>query len=318
VQWTGPETNRYNRRRATDPVPPSLQTEVGGIALERPAMLASGILGISTDVFTRLHRAGAGAVVTKSLSSEPWEGYANPTVVGLGGGGWLNAVGLSNPGAREFARMLKGGAEAPVIVSLVGSAAEEFESMIAEFSGCRVAGYEINLSCPHVARVGLEVGDDHALVSELFGRIKKAAQVPVIAKVGLGSDYLGTVRAAVEGGADAVTAINTVRAMAIDAEACRPVLSNRVGGLSGPPIKPIGLRCVYEISSKHDVPVIGCGGISTWEDAAEYILAGARAVQVGSAVAGRADAFGEINRGLSEYMERKGHSRISEMVGLAR
>ena len=196
---TGPETNRYNRRRATDPVPPSLQTEVGGIALERPAMLASGILGISTDVFTRLHRAGAGAVVTKSLSSEPWEGYANPTVVGLGGGGWLNAVGLSNPGAREFARMLEGGAEAPVIVSLVGSAAEEFESMIAEFSGCRVAGYEINLSCPHVARVGLEVGDDHALVSELFGRIKKAAQVPVIAKVGLGSDYLGTVRAAVEG-----------------------------------------------------------------------------------------------------------------------
>lgn len=297
---------------------PSLATHIGDIALERPAMLASGVLGISVDVFSRLYRAGAGAVVTKSLSSEPWEGYPNPTMVGAGGGGWLNAVGLSNPGAAEFARMLEAGTEAPVIVSLVGSTAAEFESMIAEFGRCRVAAYEINLSCPHVARVGLEVGDDHALVSELFGAIKRAARAPVIAKVGLGSDYLGTVRAAAEGGADAVTAINTVRAMAIDAEAARPVLSNGVGGLSGPPIKPIGLRCVYEITSRHGIPVIGCGGVSTWEDAAEYILAGACAVQVGSAMGDAwTDAFEGINRGLSEYMERKGHASVSEMVGLA-
>lgn len=299
-------------------MPPSLATDVGGIRLERPAMLASGVLGISTDVFDRLYRAGAGAVVTKSLSSEPWEGYANPTVAGLGGGGWLNAVGLSNPGAREFARMLEGGAGPPVVVSLVGSTAEEFESMIAEFSRCGVAGYEINLSCPHVARVGLEVGDDHALVTELFGRIKGAARAPVIAKVGLGSDYMGTVKAAVEGGADAVTAINTVRAMAVDVESGRPVLSNGVGGLSGSPIKPIGVRCVYEITSRYGVPVVGCGGVSTWEDAAEYLLAGACAVQVGSAMAdGWTGAFGAINRGLSGYMERKGYSGISEMVGLA-
>lgn len=281
-------------------------------------MLASGVLGISVDVFSRLHRAGAGAVVTKSLSSEPWDGYANPTVVGVGGGGWLNAVGLSNPGAREFARMLESGTEAPVIVSLVGSAAGEFESMIAEFEKCRVAAYEINLSCPHVARVGLEVGDDHALVTELFASIKKAARAPVIAKVGLGSDYMGTVDAAVRGGADAVTAINTVRAMAIDPEAARPVLSNKIGGLSGAPIKPIGVRCVYEISAKHDVPVIGCGGVATWEDAAQYLLAGACAVQVGSAMGdGWTGAFEGINRGLLRYMERKGHSSISEMVGLA-
>lgn len=281
-------------------------------------MLASGVLGISVDVFSRLHRAGAGAVVTKSLSSEPWDGYANPTVVGVGGGGWLNAVGLSNPGAREFARMLEKGTEAPVIVSLVGSAAGEFESMISEFEGCRVAAYEINLSCPHVAKVGLEVGDDHALVAELFACIKKAARAPVIAKVGLGSDYMGTVGAAVRGGADAITAINTVRAMAIDPEAARPVLSNKIGGLSGAPIKPIGVRCVYEISAKHDVPVIGCGGIATWEDAAQYVLAGACAVQVGSAMGdGWIDTFEGINRGLLRYMERKGHSSISEMVGLA-
>lgn len=286
--------------------------------MERPAMLASGVLGISVDVFSRLYRAGAGAVVTKSLSCEPWEGYANPTMVGLKGGGWLNAVGLSNPGAREFAQMLEKGTEAPVIVSLVGSTAGEFESMISEFVECRVAAYEINLSCPHVARVGLEVGDDHALVSELFASIKKSARAPVIAKVGLGSDYLGTVDAAVLGGADAITAINTVRAMAIDVEAARPVLSNKIGGLSGPPIKPIGLRCVYEISSKHDIPIIGCGGISTWEDAVQYILAGARAVQVGSAMGDAwMSTFDDINRGLSKYMERKKYSSIAEMVGLA-
>ena len=310
-------TNRYIRRHPARPVP-SLATDIGGIGLERPAMLASGVLGISVDVFSRLYRAGAGAVVTKSLSCEPWEGYANPTMVGLKGGGWLNAVGLSNPGAREFARMLEKNTEAPVIVSLVGSTAGEFESMISEFAECRVAAYEINLSCPHVARVGLEVGDDHALVSELFASIKKSARVPIIAKVGLGSDYLGTVDAAVRGGADAITAINTVRAMAIDVEAARPVLSNGVGGLSGPPIKPIGLRCVYEISSKHDIPIIGCGGISTWEDAVQYILAGARAVQVGSAMGDAwMSTFDDINRGLSKYMERKGYSSIAEMVGLA-
>jgi len=293
---------------------------VGPIGLPSPAMLASGILGISAGVFRRLLDAGAGAVVTKSLSAEAWEGYANPTVIGAAGGGWLNAVGLSNPGAAEFARMLRGPPATPAIVSLVGSEPQDFGRMVAEFAGCDVVAYELNLSCPHVARVGLEVGDDAALVESVVRATAAASSAPVVAKVGLGSaSYLDTVGAAVAGGAAAITAINTVRAMAIDAEAARPVLSNAYGGLSGPPIKPIALRCVHEIASRHEIPVIGCGGVSTWEDAVEFLLAGASAVQVGSALArGNMGVFGEINAGILRYMERKGHGSVREMVGLAR
>ncbi len=299
---------------------PSLATTIGPISLARPAMLASGILGISMEVFGRVYRAGAGAVVTKSLSREPWEGYPNPTVVGVKGGGWINAVGLSNPGASNFAGMMGPGGDVPVIVSLVGSAAGDFESMVGEFAGRGVTAYELNLSCPHVAKVGLEVGDDPGLVREIVSAVKNASGVPVIAKVGLGTvHYLDTVGAAVDAGADAVTAINTVRSMAIDVETQRPVLSNRFGGLSGTPIKPIALRCVYEISSRYDIPVIGCGGISSWEDAVEFFLAGASAVQLGSAIGDDwTGVFGEINRGVAGYMGRKGIGSIREMVGAAK
>jgi dihydroorotate dehydrogenase (NAD+) catalytic subunit len=283
-------------------------------------MLASGILGISLDVFNRIYRSGAGAVVTKSLSKEPWEGYPNPTIFSVGGGGWINAVGLSNPGAPNFAKMIENNKDVPIIVSLVGSIPEDFEFMINEFSNCAVAGYELNLSCPHVAKVGLEVGDDPELVKKIVSTVKKSTNVPVIAKVGLGTtNYLDTVGIAIDSGIDAITAINTVRAMAVDVDTQQPILSNKFGGLSGTPIKPIALRCVYEISSKYNIPIIGCGGISTWEDAVEFFLAGASAIQIGSAVGDRwVDVFNEINNGILQYMEKKGISRIEEMVGLAK
>lgn len=298
----------------------SLSTSIGPIQLNRPVMLASGILGISLDVFKRLHREGAGAVVTKSLSKEPWEGYPNPTIFSVNGGGWINAVGLSNPGASNFAKMIEPNKDVPIIVSLVGSIPEDFEFMVKEFSNCNVTGFELNLSCPHVAKVGLEVGDDPELVKKIVRTVKQSTSVPVIAKVGLGTThYLDTVGAAIDSGIDAVTAINTVRAMAIDVETKRPILSNKFGGLSGTPIKPIALRCVFEISSKFDVPIIGCGGISTWEDAVEFFLAGASAIQLGSAVGDRwIEVFNEINNGISQYMKKKEFSKIEEMVGLAK
>lgn len=299
---------------------PSLSTTIGPISLTKPVMLASGILGISLDVFVRLYRAGAGAVVTKSLSREPWEGYPNPTIFSVGGGGWINAVGLSNPGASNFAKMIEPNGEVPIIVSLVGSVPDDFEFMVKEFAGCRVTAYELNLSCPHVAKVGLEVGDDPELVRKIVSTVKNASDVPVVAKVGLGTvHYLDTVGAAVDSGADAVTAINTVRSMAIDVQTQRPILSNRFGGLSGTPIKPIALRCVYEISSKYDIPIIGCGGISSWEDAVEFFLAGASAVQLGSAIGDNwIQVFGQINQGITEYMYKKNFSTIGEMVGIAK
>ncbi len=298
----------------------NLSTKIGSLTLERPTILASGILGISLDVFNRIYKAGAGAVVTKSLSKEPWEGYANPTIFSVKGNGWLNAVGLSNPGASNFAKMIEPNNQVPIIVSLVGSVEKDFEFMIKQFENCKVAAYELNLSCPHVAKVGLEVGDDPELVENIVKTVKQVTTVPVFAKVGLGStDYLETVGRAVEAGADGITAINTLRAMAIDIETERPILSNKIGGLSGTPIKPIAVRCVYEISSKFDIPIIGCGGISTWEDAVEFILAGASAVQIGSAVGENwLQIFDEINKGIGNYMMKKGFSKFEEMIGRAK
>ena len=299
---------------------PSLSTSIGTIELNSPAMLASGILGISLDVFNRLHRSGAGAVVTKSLSIEPWEGYPNPTIFSVNGGGWMNAVGLSNPGASNFAKMIENNQDVPIIVSLVGSIPEDFEMMIKEFTNCNVTAFELNLSCPHVAKVGLEVGDDPELVKKIVTTVKNSTSIPVIAKVGLGTtNYLNTVKIAIDSGIDAITAINTVRAMAIDVETQRPILSNKFGGLSGTPIKPIALRCVYEIASKYDIPIIGCGGISTWEDAIEFFLAGASAIQLGSAIGDNwINVFDDINKGVLQYMKQKNYSSIDEMVGLAK
>jgi len=298
----------------------NLTTSIGPMQLDRPVMLASGILGISLDVFNRVYRSGAGAVVTKSLSKEPWEGYPNPTIFGVKGGGWINAVGLSNPGAPNFAKMIESNQNIPIIVSLVGSIPEDFEMMIKQFENCKVTAYELNLSCPHVAKVGLEVGDDPELVKKIVTTVKNTTNVPVIAKVGLGTThYLNTVGTAIESGIDAITAINTVRAMAIDVETQQPILSNKFGGLSGTPIKPIALRCVYEISSKYNIPIIGCGGVSTWEDAIEFFLAGASAIQLGSAVGDNwISIFDKINQGILQYMKRKGYSSIKDLVGLAK
>ena len=168
-----------------------------------------------------------------------------------------------------------------------------------------------------MAKVGLEVGDDPELVTEITAAAKAASSVPVLVKVGLGStNYLTTVKAAIDAKADAITAINTIRAMAIDVESKKPVLSNVFGGLSGSPIKPIALRCVHEISEKFNIPVIGCGGITSWEDAAEFILAGASAVQIGSAIGNNGvGVFEKINDGLEKYMDRKGFKSITDMVG---
>ena len=155
---------------------PSIATSIGKIRLDRPVMLASGILGISLDVFNRLYRSGAGAVVTKSLSTEPWEGYPNPTIFSMNGGGWINAVGLSNPGAPNFAKMIEPNQDVPIIVSLVGSVPEDFEMMINQFKNCKVMAYELNLSCPHVAKVGLEVGDDPELVKKIVSTVKNTTR----------------------------------------------------------------------------------------------------------------------------------------------
>ncbi|MCY3854226.1 MAG: dihydroorotate dehydrogenase [Thaumarchaeota archaeon] len=299
---------------------PNLFTRIGPISINNPTILASGILGISINVFNRIYESGAGAVVTKSISVLPSDGYDGPNMFSIGDQGWLNAIGLSNPGVDNFSKILKQNKKIPIVVSLVGSNEHDFVNMIQKLRNMQILAYEINLSCPHVEKVGLDVGDDPDLVYRIIKNIDSITEVPIIAKVGLGStNYLDTVRAACDGGADAITAINTLRAMSIDIETMRPILGNKIGGLSGKPIKTIAVRCVYEISSKYDIPIIGCGGISSWQDAIEFILAGASAVQIGSIINYKwLKIFSDINDGIIKYMSKKKIYSIGEMVGISK
>lgn len=295
-----------------------LSIEVAGIHLRNPLLLASGFLGISQEIFNRLYNDGLGAIVSKSISVSPLEGYKGPTVVSLGEKGYLNAIGLANPGSDAFANEIINN-QTPLIVSIVGSSASEFPKLISKFDKLNILGYEINLSCPHVAKMGMEVGDDPELVIKIIKTIKSKTKKPIIIKVGIGNtDILKLATIIQESGADAITAINTIRAMAINVETGMPILSNKIGGLSGIPLKPIGVRCVYEISKKVTIPVIGCGGIFTWEDALEYILAGATAIELGSVIGYEGlKAFNQIKLGLIRYLEKKGYKSIKEIVGLA-
>ena len=295
-----------------------LSIDLAGIHLKNPLLLASGFLGISQEIFNRLYHDGLGAIVSKSISVSPLEGYKGPTVVSLGEKGYLNAVGLANPGSDVFAHEIMNN-QIPLIVSIVGSSQSDFPKLISKFDKLNILGYEINLSCPHVAKMGMEVGDDLDLVTKIIKTIKSKTKKPIIVKVGIGNtDILKLASKIQESGADAITAINTIRAMAINVETGMPILSNKVGGLSGIPLKPIGVRCVFEITKKVNIPVIGCGGIFTWEDAVEYILAGATAIELGSVIGFEGlNAFNEIKLGITRYLEKKNCKNIKEIIGLA-
>ena len=295
-----------------------LSIDLAGIPLRNPLLLASGFLGISQEVFNRLYNDGLGAIVSKSISVSPLEGYKGPTVVYLGEKGYLNAVGLANPGSDVFAQEIMNN-QIPLVVSIVGSSQSDFQKLINKFDKLNILAYEVNLSCPHVEKMGMEVGDDPDLVTKIIKTIKTRTKKPVIIKVGIGkSDVLKLATIIQESGADAITAINTIRAMAINVETGMPILSNKVGGLSGIPLKPIGVRCVYEIFKKVNIPVIGCGGIFTWEDAIEYILAGATAIELGSVIGYKGlKVFNQIKLGITRYLQKKDYKNVKEIVGLA-
>ena len=286
--------------------------------MNNPVMLASGVVGVHPDILPRVAEAGAGAMVTKSISMNPREGYRNPTVVEVESG-YVNAIGLSNPGVNAFSKELATLKEKPIpiVVSLFGSTPTEFSDMISRLESSSVDCYELNLSCPHVEKVGLEVGQDPEAVSSIVKIAKKFSSRPVLIKVSSNiTDIVEIVSVAKDSGADGVTAINTVRAMVIDIETGRPILANHVGGLSGPAIKAIAIRCVYDISQKVDIPIIGCGGITRWSDAIEFFLAGASAVQVGSAVAYKGlDILSEIVNGIEKYMDNHEIKKIGEIIG---
>ena len=266
--------------------------------MRNPVILASGVFGDSPDNLRSAYDAGAGAVVTKSLTRDPRKGHPEPTVFKLDNGGWINSVGLRNPGVAAFASKL-GRPDYPVIVSLAGSIPDDFEPMVEMFDEA-VAGFELNLSCPNVHSMGDDVGRDSSLTRQVVQKTKGATDLPVFVKVGIDMDE--SVNEAISAGADGITAINTVRAVGVNPDTGKSFFGDdRGGGLSGPPIKHIALREVYRFASMHDVPIMGCGGISTWRDAADFMTLGASAVQVGSAAMDDPSILGQIATGLSEF-----------------
>jgi dihydroorotate dehydrogenase (NAD+) catalytic subunit len=286
-----------------------------GLKLENPLMLAAGIMGTTGGSLKRMAEGGAGAVVTKSIGIEAKSGHSNPSMVEVDCG-YLNAMGLPNPSYKNFQDEIdlakKSGI--PVIASIFGGCALEFS----EIAGAlRADAFELNVSCPHAQGYGAEIGTDPGLVEEITMSVKSAVRVPVWVKLTPNvTDIKSIGLAAQRGGADAVVAINTVRGMAIDVESGYPVLGNRFGGLSGRAIKPVAIKCVYDLYEALEIPVIGVGGISDWMDAIEFMMAGARAVQIGSAVGNNINVFRDISSCVLSFLEEKEWT-LDKIYGMA-
>ncbi len=289
-----------------------LETSVGTLKMKNPLMLASGILDMTRESMERFGEAGA--VVTKSVGMEGRKGYGNPSVVEMEHG-ILNAMGLPNPGADCYAKELEKIGIENVIGSIFGRDEKEFAAVAEKFEG-KVKAIEMNMSCPHAGGYG--AGFPTGEIRKTVRAVKESVDIPVFVKLG-SENIMERAAEAEAGGADAIVAINTVRAMAIDVETGMPILANIVGGYSGPAIKPIGVRCVYELAGAMDVPVIGVGGITATHDVLEYMMAGASAVQIGSGIYYRGEnIFGEICKELREWLEGHGYRSIIDVIGTAR
>lgn len=284
--------------------------ELGGVTLDNHLILAAGILGTTGSSLNRILSLGAGGVVTKSIGPHPKDGHAGPCLVVLDDG-LLNAMGLPNP-SKDFVDEITSLAKKPVIASVFGGNPEEFAQVASWFEG-KVAGFELNLSCPHAEGYGSAIGTDPALV-EACTRAVSATGVPTWVKLTPNvTDITSIGKAAERGGAQAIVAINTVKAMRVSTEMRRPVLGNRYGGLSGSAIFPIAVRCVYELYEACKIPIIGCGGVSTADNVIEMMMAGASAVEIGSALYTDVKVFETIKADLY----RKDGVSPNEIIGCA-
>jgi dihydroorotate dehydrogenase (NAD+) catalytic subunit len=282
-------------------------------------MTASGTFGYGSEYSDFLDLDRLGAVVVKGTSLKPIPGNPPPRLVETPSG-MINAIGLENPGVDVFLReklpwLRK--RDVPVVVNLFGNTVEDYAATAARLDGIDgVAALEVNVSCPNVKQGGMVFGTDPKATAAVIGAVRGATRLPLIAKLSPNVTDIGTIaRAAVDAGSDAVSCINTVSAMAVDVFSGRPKLANVVGGLSGPAIKPVALRCTYQVVKAVDVPVIGIGGISNWMDAMEFMLIGASAVQVGTASFVQPDAVVKILDGIVDFLRFKEIDRIESFIG---
>ncbi|HQD41363.1 MAG TPA: dihydroorotate dehydrogenase [Bacillota bacterium] len=295
-----------------------MSVNIAGIRLKNPVLTASGTFGFGEEYGEYYDLNRLGAVVVKGLTLRPRKGNPPPRTCETPAG-MLNSVGLQNPGVdffleKELPRLLDRGA--CVIANISGASVDEYCLMMEKLSQSGVAAVELNLSCPNVKEGGIAFGLKPDLVYEVTRRVKECGQKPVIVKLSPNvTDIVEIALAAAEGGGDAVSLINTLLAMDIDVWSRRPVLGNTYGGLSGPAVKPVALRMVHQVAGAVDIPVIGMGGILDWYDAVQFILAGAKAVAVGTANFVNPLAPVEIIEGIERYLVKQGFTSVEDMVG---
>jgi len=306
----------------------TVRVNLCGIDLPNPLVLASGILGTEAELMARVAEAGAGAVTSKSCSLQPREGHPNPTVLAWEHG-LINAVGLANPGVRtevkelERTKALLKPLGSALIASIFADTVENYARVATQVAQAKPDLIEVNISCPNVHdEFGTPFAADADAAAEVTAAVKQAInakQIPVLVKLSPNVADIASIARAVEAaGADGITAINTLTGMVIDVYAQRPILANRSGGLSGPAILPLAIRCVYDIYRAVTIPIVGTGGVSSGRDALEMVMAGATAVGIGSAVYDQGpEVFGRIHDEMTALMAELGCESIEEIRGAA-
>jgi dihydroorotate dehydrogenase (NAD+) catalytic subunit len=297
-------------------------THPRGLWLKNPVMTAAGTFGYGTEYSQVFDIQRLGAIVCKSTTLEPREGNPQPrlkeTPAGL-----LNSIGLQNIGVEA---LIEGKApiwaswQVPVIVSIAGEHIEDYAKLASRLEGITgVSGIEVNIGCPNIAAGGMEFGTDAQAAAAVTKAVRSTTSLPVIVKLSPNVTNIVKIALAVEeAGAHAICLINTLRGMAIDVTTHKPFLGSISGGLSGPAIKPVALYMVYQVAGKVKIPIIGCGGVSSAENALEFIMAGASAVQVGTAQLAHPRALLDVLEGIEQFMRREGIRELSELIGIAR
>jgi dihydroorotate dehydrogenase (NAD+) catalytic subunit len=298
---------------------PDLRVKIGPLELRNPVLTASGTFGYAKEFEPFLNLNRLGGIIVKGISLEPRAGNPPPRIVETACG-MLNAIGLENVGVDRFIsekmpylRTLT----APLIVNILGDSVEDYRELAARLDGVPgISALEVNISCPNVKKGGVAFGASPEMAAAVTAAVRGATKLPVIVKLSPNvSDITVMAKAVENAGADAVSLINTLIGMAINAETRKPRLANIIGGLSGPAIKPVALRMVWQTAQAVSIPVIGIGGIGTAEDAVEFLLAGASAVQVGTANFYNPSAAEQIIAGLEDYLQRHGEERVSKLIG---
>lgn len=299
----------------------NMDVDLGGIRMSNPVAVASGTFGYGREYEPFMDISAIGALIVKGTTLEPRQGNPPPRIVETAAG-MLNAIGLENPGVDVFLNKYLpylNKKNVTVIANIAGNSIEDYAAIAARLEGQPgLAGIELNISCPNVKKGGLQFGTDPLMVKQVVQAVKSETSLPVMPKLSPNvTDIVAIAKAAQEGGADALSMVNTLMGMAIDINKRRPVLANTFGGLSGPAIKPVALRMVYQVHREVNIPILGGGGIMNATDALEFIMAGATAVSVGTANFVNPRAASDIALGIREYMIVHHVETLSELVGIA-